>query len=556
MAALVLSETICEHIENKQPLFLSFLDTQKAFDVVSHDSMKCKLFHQDINLHLWSTIDNLYASLSSRVMWKDNISSKFPVLQGVRQGGILSTGLYKLYINDLLLQLSTSQIGTFIGTTYTGCPTVADDVTLSNNSEVTSQCALDIALTYANRELYTIHPEKSVIIRKYIPPKYIENTISWTLGDKELSQASKTSHLGLIRSTSDDIQLNVEDRISCARRTFYSLTSTGLHGSNGLQPMTSSRIYTLYVLPRLLYGLETFVLQRKHIIALEAFHISMLRIIQSLPQRSARCITYLLLGIKPVEAEIHSRTLTFLGNIIRSENVTLRAIMERQLSVKGHNSSSWFIYVQGLLEKYNLQDIYSLIQNIPTKDQWKITVSKAISAFWTDVLLQDFLTKSTLRFCNIHTLKLGQIHPVWNTVDNNVHDARRAITKVRLLTGTYIVQSKLSKFNQNEVDPRCQLCFSEVEDYLHMLLQCGALLSYRRKYIENLIDIIGHSSWCEMNNQSRLEIILDVSAANVSYSLGLSRDACVAIERISRRLCHSVHSGRVFLLEGVQRRKK
>ena len=121
----------------------------------------------------------------------------------------------------------------------------------------------------------------SFLFLKYIPPKYSENTISWTLGDKELSQASKTSHLGLIRSTSDDTQLNVEDRISCARRTFYSLTSTGLHGSNGLQPMTSSRIYTLYVLPRLLYGFETFVLQRKHIIALEAFHISMLRITQS-----------------------------------------------------------------------------------------------------------------------------------------------------------------------------------------------------------------------------------------------------------------------------------
>ena len=230
--------------------------------------------------------------------------------------------------------------------------------------------------------------------------------------------------------------------------------------------------------------------------------------------------------------------------------------MEQQLSVKVHNSSSWFIYVQDLLEKYNLQDINILIQNVPTKDQWTITVSKAISAFWTDVLLQDCLTKSTLRFCNINILKLCQIHPVWITVDNNVHDARRAITKVRLLTGTYIVQSKISKFNQNEVDTRCQLCFSDIEDYPHMLLQFGALLSYRREYIENLIDIIGHSSWCEMNNQSRLEIILDVSAANVSYSLVLLRDACGAIKRIYRRLCHSVHSGRVFLLEGVQRRRK
>ena len=59
-----------------------------------------------------------------------------------------------------------------------------------------------------------------------------------------------------------------------------------------------------------------------------------------------------------------------------------------------------------------------------------------------------------------------------------------------------------------------------------------------------------------MNNQCHFEIILDVCATNVSYAMGLSHDACVAIEQISRRLCHNFHSGRVFLSEGVQRRRK
>ena len=99
------------------------------------------------------------------MLWKGNISPEFKILQGVRQGGILSTGLYKTYINDLLLELERSHIGTHIGTTYTGSPTVADDLTLLGTSESDAQNALDIVYRYANRERYVIHPEKSVILR-------------------------------------------------------------------------------------------------------------------------------------------------------------------------------------------------------------------------------------------------------------------------------------------------------------------------------------------------------------------------------------------------------
>ena len=83
-------------------------------------------------------------------------------------------------------------------------------------------------------------------------------------------------HVGIIRSSEDELGKNVDERISCARRTFYSMTYTGLHGSNGLTPSVCFRIYSTYVLPRLLYGLEINVLLQKHLVLLENFHISML----------------------------------------------------------------------------------------------------------------------------------------------------------------------------------------------------------------------------------------------------------------------------------------
>lgn len=82
----------------------------------------------------------------------------------------------------------------------------------------------------------------------------------------------ETTHLGLRRTTSEENKINVNDRISLARRTLCSLIKTGVHGTNGLNPRTSCKIYQVYVVPRLLYGLETLDLQYKDLTTLCRFH--------------------------------------------------------------------------------------------------------------------------------------------------------------------------------------------------------------------------------------------------------------------------------------------
>ena len=72
----------------------------------------------------------------------------------------------------------------------------------------------------------------------------------------------------------------VEERITSARRTAYALMGAGFHGHNGLNPKVSRTIYNLYVLPCLLYGLETVILLQKDIDSLNDFHKDMLRRIQ------------------------------------------------------------------------------------------------------------------------------------------------------------------------------------------------------------------------------------------------------------------------------------
>ena len=189
---MVINESIIEAKELNLPLYIAFLDSQKAFDVVDHQSLKCKLFYNGINGKIWSLMDAWYFNLSSRVKWSGHISDPFPIQQGVRQGGILSTCLYKTYINELLLTLERNRVGTHIGTTYVGCPTVADDLALLANSTSDLQLMLDVTNSFANREKYVIHPEKSTIIMR-IPKKSTRFEVTdWKLGDKEISISQTT----------------------------------------------------------------------------------------------------------------------------------------------------------------------------------------------------------------------------------------------------------------------------------------------------------------------------------------------------------------------------
>ena len=49
----------------------------------------------------------LYNGLQSSVSLNRKLSQWFPVKQGVRQGGILSTFLYFVFVNDLLEEIQT-----------------------------------------------------------------------------------------------------------------------------------------------------------------------------------------------------------------------------------------------------------------------------------------------------------------------------------------------------------------------------------------------------------------------------------------------------------------
>ena len=185
-----------------------------------------------------------------------------------------------------------------------------------------------------------------------------KKTFSHKLNGNDIYLSSTTTHLGLFRPEINENTINIEDRISLARRTLYSLINTGVHGSNGLNPRISYKIYQCYVLPRLLFGLEVLPLTVTQISILSKFHIDNLCCLSSI-------------GRYPLEAELHKRHLSLLYNILISSNKTIKNLAERQIAIHLDNKQSYFSRVQGILNLYQLPHIRDLRNNLSEKENWK-----------------------------------------------------------------------------------------------------------------------------------------------------------------------------------------
>jgi hypothetical protein len=84
------SEIINESKECKDPVYVVTLDGQRAFDPLWINSLMRKMFFTGIPFDLWEILHPLYTNVTTKVKWDNIPSDSFPMLQGVRQGGVLS----------------------------------------------------------------------------------------------------------------------------------------------------------------------------------------------------------------------------------------------------------------------------------------------------------------------------------------------------------------------------------------------------------------------------------------------------------------------------------
>ena len=160
---------------------------------------------------------------------------------------------------------------------------------------------------------------------------------------------------------------------------------------------------------------------------------------------------------------------------------------------------------------------------------------------------------SSLKFLSRH-YTVGKCHPAIKPFPLSKKDINRIPVKNKILTGSYILQTNRVKFNQNEINPECQLCWSAEETLQHFLLDCSFLENTRKPIISDLKTILNKLlEVCPLvKRHSFLQLVVDCSAILEQCprkKIKIIMDYVAQINYQSRRLSYAIHAARYSKLE-------
>jgi len=193
-------------------VFSCFIDFTKAFDSVDYWLLFCMLLDSSKSVICNFMIRLLgfwYSHQLMFVRWHNVDSEFFGIGNGVKQGGILSPYLFRVYIRDLIKAVVVSKVGCCISGCYVNLLAYADDIVILAPSwhglqtllAVIENVAKDIGLTFNTRKTVCM------VLNPTDRHKIVCNSFPhFKLAGSELMFVSQFKYLGHIvdNSFSDD----------------------------------------------------------------------------------------------------------------------------------------------------------------------------------------------------------------------------------------------------------------------------------------------------------------------------------------------------------------
>ena len=238
--------------EYQAPLYLSFVDFEKAFDSISRESIWKALTVFGVPRKIINLIKIIYRDYRCQLIHNGRLSEPFEVTAGVRQGCLLSPIIFLMVLDGVMRKVTSRPRGLQWGITGR-----LEDIDFADDL-----CLLSQRMDDMKEKLEELHEEGKKVGLKinYEKTKEIRlntrNHQQLVVNGKIIEEVDYFKYLGSIVSKSGGTDEDVTGRIKKAKGAFAQLAP--VWRSNQLRRSTKLSIFETNVKSVLLYACQTW----------------------------------------------------------------------------------------------------------------------------------------------------------------------------------------------------------------------------------------------------------------------------------------------------------
>lgn len=515
--AFITDETIKHCCEEKDKVYVCYIDITKAFDKLWINGMLYKLFQSvGISGKCLRIIKLWYTGMREMVCIDGNYSKCYNILQGTRQGGVLSPWLFTVFVNDLISILQRTGLGIVIHDMYYGSPMFADDLTMLSRLKFGLDQMLKSLHDYSLLWRITFNQKKTVVMvfgERKADKHNLGNSRVWSLGNMKLSEKLVWKNLGKIWHVDRKSVEPVEDAVKKGYMAGAELAGAGCR-CQGVNPVIACRMWKRVVLPKMLYGCELWQFNKQNILQLEKCQNVFVRIIEGLLPGTSASAARGLLGLWSVEGEIEKRKLYFLERLVNSSTYLAhrKLLLIRFLRWKYRQKEATG-FVPDVMNAAWKHDLWTYIEEFlnhgtfPPKRQWNRAVFAAIQATEERCWQERLALKGMERYLRIHS----KLKPLcWFTLLRRYPTLNGPITTVvRLLCNSFMVNGE--RMNTCLAPGLCHGCNrTYLDPVAHIILNCRRSQDQRARFWDRLLDSMPlefYSYFLQMDDEDMLDVL-------------------------------------------------
>ena len=384
--------------EQRQLLYLAFVDLTKAFDLVDRNALFMVLEKAGCPPILLDLIKSFHNGMRGKVQFDGDLSQSFQIIRGVKQGCVLAPTLFGIYFSFVFkttnedldntsgVSLLTRDDGNFFNISRFRAKTktqrhllrellYADDAVFCASSPDDLQKLLDRFAIACDIYNLTINLKKTVTMSQ-AQDKHVFSIKEAALGDVD-----SFTYLGSTLTTNTTLDKEVSTRLGKAASTFGALTSRVWRNKH-LSSRTKTRVYEACVLSILLYGGECWPTYRPQETRLSAFHTRNLRFIigKTWEDRMTNEELFLVTKSEPMSSRLKFMRLRWAGHVTRMPKhriprILLHSVLEKGTRQTGRPKLRFKDVLTRYFQDFNISpDTWT--EEASHRNQWRANIHK------------------------------------------------------------------------------------------------------------------------------------------------------------------------------------